>query len=74
MDIDERRIELGARLSEAEQTFARQMRERGFDPGQAENIALPGPLAELYLKLEELRAELLELESNTGTQLQNPER
>lgn len=64
MDTDERRTELRARLSEAEQTFARQMRERGFDLEQAENIALPGPLAKLYVNLEELRAELSELESN----------
>ncbi|MGH9904807.1 MAG: hypothetical protein ACRD8U_04375 [Pyrinomonadaceae bacterium] len=64
VDIDERRAELGARLCEVEETFVRHMRERGFDPEQAKNIALPGPLAKLYAELEELRAELQELESN----------
>lgn len=46
------------RLREVEANFVRQMRERGFEPAQAENIALPGPLAKLYAEREELRAEL----------------
>ncbi len=41
------------------------MRDRGFEPEQVENIALPGPLARLYAARAELRAELEELEAET---------
>ena len=54
--------ELEDRLREVETNFVRQMRERGFEPAQAENIALPGPLAKLYAEREELRAELEEMQ------------
>ena len=54
--------ELEDRLREVETKFVRQMRERGFEPAQAENIALPGPLAKLYAEREELRAELEEMQ------------
>jgi hypothetical protein len=46
------------RLREVEETFERQMRARGFEPDQAELVALPGPLAKLYAEREELRSEL----------------
>ncbi len=59
---------LEARLHELEKMFARQMRGRGFDPAQAENVALPGPLARIYAEINELRAELDELESDTEIQ------
>lgn len=52
------RAELEARVHELEQEFARRMLERGFDPAQAENVALPGSLAKLYAELEELRSNL----------------
>ncbi len=55
-------LELEDRLREVEASFVRQMRERGFEPAQAENIALPGPLAKLYAEREELRAELESLQ------------
>ena len=54
--------ELEDRLREVEASFVRQMRARGFEPAQAENIALPGPLAKLYAEREELRAELEKLQ------------
>jgi hypothetical protein len=41
--------------------FDRQMRARGFDPAQAENVALPSHLAALYAEREQIRAELEEL-------------
>lgn len=41
--------------------FDREMRARGFDPAQAENVALPSHLAELYAEREHLKAELAEL-------------
>jgi hypothetical protein len=54
------RNDLAERLRRVEESLARQMRERGFDPKQAENIALPGPLAKLYAEREQLRTELAE--------------
>ena len=49
-------------LEEKLRVLEKQLREellaRGFDPAQAENIALPGPLAKLYLERENLRGEL----------------
>lgn len=65
-----RRSELEERLKTVEESFAREMRERGFELDQAENVALPGPLAKLYAEREELRAELEEItqaESNRTT-------
>ena len=53
-----RHRELDARLRNIEERFEHEMRERGFDPAQADNVALPGPLAKLYAEREELRAEL----------------
>jgi len=56
--------QLEARLLEITEQFERQMRARGFDPQQADNVALPGDLARLYVerqqlleKLEEIRGE-----------------
>ena len=54
--------QLEAELQEITERFERQMRARGFDPDQAENVALPAALAQLYVerqllieKLEEIR-------------------
>jgi hypothetical protein len=55
---EERHRGLDARLRKIEARFEHEMRERGFDPAQADNVALPGPLAKLYAEREELRAEL----------------
>ncbi|MEK6333862.1 MAG: hypothetical protein AABM67_02875 [Acidobacteriota bacterium] len=49
---------LRARLRELEAEFDREMRARGFDPAQAENVALPSHLAALYAEREQIRAEL----------------
>jgi len=56
--------QLEARLLELTEQFEHQMRARGFDPQQADNVALPGDLARLYVerqqlleKLEEIRGE-----------------
>ena len=51
---------LRGRLRELEAEFDREMRARGFDPAQAENVALPSHLAALYAEREQIRAELEE--------------
>jgi hypothetical protein len=56
--MPEREGQFEERLREVEKEFERQMRERGFEPDQAERVALPGPLAKLYAEREELRADL----------------
>ena len=50
------------RLLDAE--FDREMRARGFDPAQQENVALPAHLAELYKQRERIKAELSEEKSD----------
>ena len=54
--------ELLQRLRTLDAEFERQMRARGFDPAQAENIALPSILAKLYAERERTKARLEELE------------
>ena len=53
--------ELRRRLRELDTQFDREMRARGFDPAQAENVALPSALAKLWVQREELRARLDEM-------------
>jgi hypothetical protein len=60
-ELEQRRKELVARLLELDERFEREMRARGFDPAQAENVALTSELATLYAAREEVRAELEEL-------------
>ena len=59
-ELEKRRKELIARLLELDERFEREMRARGFDPAQAENVALTSELARLYAAREEVRAELEE--------------
>ena len=54
--------ELHQRLRTLDAEFERQMRARGFDPAQTENIALPSTLARLYAERERTKAQLEELE------------
>jgi len=53
-----RRRQLEAKLREVDERLRREMRTRGFDPDQDENLALTGPLAKLYMERESLREEL----------------
>ena len=53
------------RLRTLDAEFDREMRSRGFDPAQAENVALPSHLAALYLERERIRAVLGEAEEKT---------
>ncbi|HVS21349.1 MAG TPA: hypothetical protein VHD88_05835 [Pyrinomonadaceae bacterium] len=56
---------LREKLRELDAEFNREMLARGFDPAQAENVALPSHLAALYTERERIKAELEELERKT---------
>jgi hypothetical protein len=53
--------ELNKKLRTLDAEFDREMRARGFDPAQAENVALPSHLAALYAERDQIKAELEEL-------------
>ena len=57
-----RNNDLRNQLRELDAEFDREMRARGFDPAQAENVALPSHLAALYAEREQIRAALEERE------------
>lgn len=50
--------ELREKLHDLDLRFDREMRARGFDPAQAENVALPSRLAALYAERERIKAEI----------------
>ena len=56
---------LREKLRALDAEFDREMRARGFDPAQAENVALPSHLAELYAEREQIKVEIEELEGKT---------
>jgi len=53
---------LRERLSALNIEFDREMRARGFDPAQAENVALPSHLAALHAEREKIKAQIEESE------------
>ena len=55
------RTVLEEKLRSVEETFLREMRLRGFEPDQAENVALPTALARLYTEREALKTKLNEM-------------
>jgi hypothetical protein len=55
---ESRRTRLEEKLREVDQQLRSEMRARGFDPDQDENVALTAPLARLYSEREQLREEL----------------
>lgn len=61
----DRRRALEEKLRSVEEIFVREMRQRGFEPDQAENVALPTSLARLYTQREALKTELGELKGGT---------
>ena len=62
--------QLQARLQDISELFEQQMRARGFDPKQADNVALPTGLARLYIERKKILEQLEEIEwrsNNEGT-------
>jgi hypothetical protein len=62
--VDERVLKLRELLCECEARFDAEARKRGFDPAQAENMALPSTLARLFIECEQIRTELEEISGN----------
>jgi hypothetical protein len=58
----DRVLELKTHLESLNENFDREMRARGFDPAQAENVPLPAALAQLYMERQLLLEELNNLE------------
>jgi hypothetical protein len=58
---DKELADLLTTLGNLDQRFEAEMRARGFDPAQAENVALPSHLAALYAERERIRSEIEEL-------------
>ena len=61
----DRRSALEEELRNVEEAFVREMRHRGFEPEQAENVALPASLARLYTQRQALKNELEVLKGGT---------
>ena len=57
--------DLRDQLRDLDAEFDREMRARGFDPLQTENVALPSGLAKLYAERERIRMMLEEPERET---------
>ena len=55
---EHQRMQLQNKLREVDERLRREMRARGFDPDQDDNLALTAPLAKLYTERENLRVEL----------------
>jgi hypothetical protein len=56
--LELKRSALAEKLREVDERLRREMRARGFDPDQQDNLALTGQLAKVYMERENLRAEL----------------
>ena len=50
--------DLRAKLRDMDEQFDRELRARGFDPAQADNVALPTVLARLNAEREELKTHM----------------
>ena len=56
--LEQAQTQLEEKLREVDERLRSELRARGFDPAQEENLALPGSLAKLYMERENLREEL----------------
>ena len=61
-NVDDRKHELESRLAVLTQEFEQEMRARGFDPAQTENVALPTALARLYSECQMISEQLDEIQ------------
>jgi hypothetical protein len=59
--MDPKTKQLETQLKEISEQFEQQMRARGFDPEQADNVALPTALARLYVERQRLLEKLAEI-------------
>lgn len=59
-----RRAQLENRFRAVDERLRRELRARGFNPDQDDNLALTAPLAKLYTERENLRTELEALTEN----------
>ena len=50
--------DMRAKLRDMDERFDRELRARGFDPAQADNVALPTVLARLNAEREELKTHM----------------
>ena len=66
MPLTEHLDSLRAQLRAINIEFDREMRVRGFDPAQADNVALPSHLAALYAEREKIKARIEESEGKNG--------
>jgi len=58
---------LRERRRSLDEEFEDELRKRGFDPAQADNVALPTHLAELKAQLDDVNAKLAEFEGRQKT-------
>jgi hypothetical protein len=58
--------DLNQMLAALNAEFDLEMRARGFEPAQAENVALPTHLAALYAEREQIKAQLEDLKGKTN--------
>jgi hypothetical protein len=58
VSLESVRRQLQEKLRSVNEQLRKEMLARGFDPAQYENLALTAPLAKLYMKREQLRAQL----------------
>ncbi len=63
-DKDKIALSLKEKLLAAEARFAVEARKRGFDPAQAQNMAMPATLAKLFRECETIKSELEALAEN----------
>jgi hypothetical protein len=66
VSLESARWQLQEKIHRVDEELRREMTARGFDPAQAEHLALTGPLAKLYMEREELRDELNRLSDEEG--------
>jgi hypothetical protein len=58
VSLESARTQLQEKIHRLDDRLHEELLARGFDPAQAENLALTAPLAKLYMEREELRAKL----------------